>query len=233
MRYFFSGMDPETLLHISRGTRFGYHSGLPWKRAARCLVEVGDDVCAGSGLHLLVAPNGSGKTTLLRTLAGLAPTLQGHVKTAATVHYFADELRVDPEMKARTFFRAWFKDESLVSAEKLADSLRLSLTTPIGKLSRGNRQKVLLILAEVKAAQSRNSVLLMDEPLTGLDAETREQVTQLWATSATRTLRLVIMHELECVREANSLLTIARGQLRHAEERRGSTWMETYRALQS
>lgn len=227
------GMDSQTILRISGGTRFGYHSGLLWKRSARCLVEVADDVCAGTGLHLLVAPNGSGKTTLLRTLAGLSPTLQGHVKTDAKVHYFADELRVDPEMKARTFFRAWFRDESLVAAEGLADTLRLNLTTPIGKLSRGNRQKVLLILAEVKAAQSKNSVLFMDEPLTGLDAETREQVTQLWATSATRTLRLVIMHELECVREADSLLTIARGQLRHAEERSGSTWMDTYHALQS
>jgi ABC-type multidrug transport system ATPase subunit len=226
-------MASETLLHIPAGTRFGYHAGLPWKRAAQCLVEVDTDIQAGMGLDLLVAPNGSGKTTLLRTLAGLSPALQGRVKTDARVHYFADELRVDPEMKSRTFFRAWFKGESLVTAEELAETLRLNLTTPIGKLSRGNRQKVLLILAEVKAAQSDTSVLLMDEPLTGLDAETREQVTQLWAAAGTRTMRLVIMHELECVREADSLLTIARGQLRHATERSGSTWMETYRVLHS
>ncbi len=226
-------MVSEALLHIPGGTRFGYRTGLPWHRAAQCLVEVAGDIQVGTGLHLLVAPNGSGKTTMLRTLAGLSPALQGQVKTTAQVHYFADELRVDPEMKSRTFFRAWFKSESLAASEKLADTLRLNLTTPIGKLSRGNRQKVLLILAEVKAAQSETSVLLMDEPLTGLDAETREQVTQLWATANTRTMRLVIMHELECVRKANSLLTIARGQLRHATERRGSTWMETYRTLQS
>ena len=228
-----NSMATETLLHIPGGTRFGYHTGLPWQRKARCLVEVGGDIRAGMGLHLLVAPNGSGKTTLLRTLAGLSPALQGRVTTEAQVHYFADELRVDPEMKSRTFFRAWFTGASLAAAEKLADMLRLNLTTPIGKLSRGNRQKVLLILAEVKAAQSEASVLLMDEPLTGLDAETREQVTQLWATAGTQTLRLVIMHELECVREADSLLTIAGGQLRHATSRSGSTWMETYRTLQS
>ncbi|MFO1484253.1 MAG: ATP-binding cassette domain-containing protein [Verrucomicrobiaceae bacterium] len=226
-------MASETLLHIPGGTRFGYRAGLPWKRAAQCLVEVVDDIHAGTGLHLLVAPNGSGKTTLLRTLAGLSPALKGQVKTNAQVHYFSDELRVDPEMKSRTFFRAWFSGESLAAAEELAETLRLNLTTPIGKLSRGNRQKVLLILAEVKASQSETSVLLMDEPLTGLDAETREQVVQLWAAAGTRTMRLVIMHELECVRKADSLLTIARGKLRHARERSGATWMETYRALQS
>lgn len=226
-------MATETLLHITSGTRFGYRTSMPWKRAAQCLVEVASEIHAGAGLHLLVAPNGSGKTTLLRTLAGLSPALQGRVKTNAQVHYFADELRVDPEMKPRTFFHAWFKGESFAAAEKLADVLHLSMTTPIGKLSRGNRQKVLLILAEVKAAQSDTSVLLMDEPLTGLDAETREQVTQLWADAQTRTMRLVIMHELECVRKADSLLTIAHGQLRHATARLGTTWMETYRSLQS
>ncbi|MCF7785997.1 MAG: ATP-binding cassette domain-containing protein [Prosthecobacter sp.] len=226
-------MASETLLHIPDGTRFGYHTGLPWKRAAQCLVKVAGDIEAGTGLHLLVAPNGTGKTTLLRTLAGLSPALRGHVTTAARVHYFADELRVDPEMKSRTVFRSWFKGESLVSAETLADTLRLNLTAPIGKLSRGNRQKVLLILAEVKVAQSATSVLLMDEPLTGLDAETREQMTQLWAAAGTRTMRLVIMHELECVRDADSLMTIASGQLHHVTERSGGTWMETYRTLQS
>lgn len=225
-------MSSPALLHIPDGTRFGYRTGPPWKRQARCLVEAEEGMSAGPGLHLLVAPNGSGKTTLLRTLAGLYPALAGGVTTSAQVHYFADELRADPEMKPRTFFRAWFKGESLASAEQLAGDLRLDLKCPIGKLSRGNRQKVLLILAEVKAAQSSASVLLMDEPLTGLDAETREQVTRLWATTNTTAMRLVIMHELECVRQADSLLTITRGRLKHATSRVGETWMNTYQTLQ-
>lgn len=225
-------MNSSPLLHIPGGTRFGYRAGLPWKRRSQCLVETTRDITAGPGLHLLVAPNGSGKTTLLRTLAGLSPTLHGQVKTGARVHYFADELRTDPEMKPSTFFRAWFKGESLQTAEKLAETLRLNLKCPIGKLSRGNRQKVLLIHAEVKAGLSPQSVLLMDEPLTGLDAETREQVTHLWATAGGTAMRLVIMHELECVRQADSLLTIAGGQLKHATERTGESWMNTYQTLQ-
>jgi ABC-type multidrug transport system ATPase subunit len=205
---------------------------MPWKREANCLVQVREDIHAGIGLHLLAAPNGTGKTTLLRTLAGLCPTLQGHVKVYGEICYLADELRTDPEMTAGTFFRSWFKNEALASTKELACALKLSLTTPIGRLSRGNRQKVLLILAEVKAQQRKATVLLMDEPLTGLDIETREQLTQLWSKKATPAMRLVIMHEFDCVREADSLLTIARGQLCHSTER-GSSWMETYRALQS
>ncbi|TDU70891.1 ABC transporter family protein [Prosthecobacter fusiformis] len=226
-------MTSPALLHIPEGTRFGYRAGLPWTRQDRCLVEAVQSVSAGPGLHLLVAPNGSGKTTLLRTLAGLSPTLAGQVSTKAQILYFADELRADPEMKPRTFFRAWFKGDSLAAAENLAETLRLDMKCPIGKLSRGNRQKVILILAEIKASLTQGSVLLMDEPLTGLDAETREQVTRLWASTNTSAMRLVIMHELECVRQADSLLTIAGGQLRHATARTGDSWMATYQTLHS
>ncbi|MBB5036006.1 ATP-binding cassette domain-containing protein [Prosthecobacter dejongeii] len=226
-------MAPAPLLHISDGTRFGYRTGLPWSRQSRCLVETAQEITTGPGLHLLVAPNGTGKTTLLRTLAGLSRPLTGTLKTQGCVHYFADELKADPEIKARTFFRAWFRSAALAQAEKLAEILRLDLNTQIGKLSRGNRQKVLLILAEIKAARSQGSVLLMDEPLTGLDAETRTQVTQLWAETGRTTVRLIIMHELECVQQADSLLTIAHGKLKHATTRTGDSWMKTYQTLQS
>lgn len=225
-------MAVAPLLQIPAGTRFGYRPGLPWQRQSHCLVETPRDVNASPGLHLLVAPNGSGKTTLLRTLAGLIDPLSGSVSIGSQVHYFADELKADPEMTPRTFFRSWFKGEAMESVEKLATVLRLDLKCPIGKLSRGNRQKVLLIMAEVKAMQSPASLLLMDEPLTGLDAETREQVTQLWAATHSSTIRLIVMHELECVRQADSLLTIAGGKLLHTSDRVGNSWMDTYHTLQ-
>lgn len=225
-------MSSPPLLHIAAGTRFGFQAGPVWRRKPRCLVESKEEVSAGPGLHLFVAPNGSGKTTLLRTLAGLSQPLGGATTTRGPVHYVSDELRADGEMKPRTIFRAWFKGKARARAEELADTLRLNLTCPVGKLSRGNRQKVLLILAEVKVAHSGAGVLLMDEPLTGLDAETRSLVVDLWANADTPAMRLVIMHELESVRQADSLLTITNGTLCHARERVGQSWFETYQSLQ-
>lgn len=227
-----TAMPAEPVLKIPAGTRFGYHEGPPWRRRPRCLVETPGDIQAGPGLHLLVAPNGSGKTTLLRTLAGLIPALAGGVNHGGRVHYFSDELRADPELKARTLFRSLLKDGALAMAGELAASLRLDLNRPIGQLSRGNRQKVLLILAEVKVAHENAGVLLMDEPLTGLDAETREQMTALWASAKTQAVRLVILHELESVRHADSLLSIHGGVLAHAREKAGASWLDTYHALQ-
>jgi ABC-2 type transport system ATP-binding protein/manganese/iron transport system ATP-binding protein len=219
-------------LHIPAGTQFGYHTGFGNRQPHR-LVEATEDLTAGPGLHLFVAPNGAGKSTLMRTLAGLAPALHGSLSTRGHIHYFSDELRSDSELKPRTLFRAWFKGAALEHAEQLADTLRLNLKCPIGKLSRGNRQKVLLIQAETEIAHAESSLLLMDEPLSGLDRETREVVTGIWAAAKPSVLRLIIIHELESVRDADSLFTIARGTLRHARERSGPSWLETYRSLQS
>ena len=221
--------DPPRL-HIAAGTQFGYRTGLPWKRQTRVLVQSPEEISFGPGLHLLVAPNGAGKTTLMRTLAGLNPALHGQPVTTGRIHYVSDELRMDRELAPRLLFRAWFKGAALDHAWKLADTLKLDVRCAIGKHSRGNRQKVLLIVAETLAAYSGSSLVLMDEPLSGLDAETREIVTELWSASSS-VLRLVVLHELEAVQQADSLTTITQGALRSTRERTGPTWTTTYQAL--
>jgi ABC-2 type transport system ATP-binding protein/manganese/iron transport system ATP-binding protein len=189
-------------------------------------VTTTDRISVGPGLHLLVAPNGSGKTTLLRTLAGLHPAIHGSPSIKGRVHYVSDELRMDPELAPRTLFQAWFTSGALSQACELADKFKLDLKCAIGKHSRGNRQKVLLVVAETLAARAGSTVLLMDEPFTGLDAGTRDIVAAHWASTPS-ILRLVVLHELESVAQADSLFTIAGGTLHHTRERKGRTWAET------
>lgn len=224
--------DSAPSIDIEPGTRFGFQSGPIWDRKPRVLVEADQKVRVGPGLHLFVAPNGAGKTTLIRSLAGLTQPIAGRLSVDGTVHYFSDELRMDPEITPKALFKAVLAPKAREQALKLADSLKLGVTTPIGKLSRGNRQKTILILAESRLPQVKRSVLLMDEPLSGLDAETREQVVDLWAKSSSQVVRLVIMHELESVHDADSLFTIRSGNLRHTSTKSGATWMDTYHALQ-
>jgi ABC-type multidrug transport system ATPase subunit len=216
----------EPQLNLPAGTQFGHRGRWPWEQKTRVLVEVKSDISIGPGLHLLVAPNGSGKTTLLRTLAGLHPALRGAASTRGRVHYVSDELKMDPELKPRLLFQAWFKGEALTHAWKLADKFKLDIRCAIGKHSRGNRQKVLLIAAETLAAHAQSTVLLMDEPFTGLDTSTRQTLAEHWADTPSL-LRLVVLHELDAVGQADSLFTISQGTLRHTRERKGRTWAET------
>lgn len=213
-------------LTVPAGTQFGHRGNWAAGRRPRVLVDTTADISVGPGLHLLVAPNGSGKTTLLRTLAGLHPALHGAPSIKGSVHYIADELKMDPELKPQKLFDAWFTNGALALSHELADKFGLNLKCAIGKHSRGNRQKVLLIIAETLAAHAGSTLLLMDEPFSGLDAGTRETVAAHWAATPS-ILRLVVLHELESVGQADSLFTISRGTLQHTRERAGRSWAET------
>jgi ABC-type multidrug transport system ATPase subunit len=120
-----------------------------------------------------------------------------------------------------------------VYALRLCERLGLDLKCEIGKLSRGNKQKVLLIVAETLAAFSGPSLLFLDEPLAGMDVETREVVADLWASTNSMVLRLVVLHELESVKKADSLFTVAHGELRHTFEQSCNSWFETCRVLRA
>ena len=219
-------LPEQPQLSIPAGTCFGHRGAWPTNRRPRVLVRTTADITVGPGLHLLVAPNGSGKTTLMRTIAGLHPALQGHASIQGRMHYVSDELKMDPELTPRSLFQAWFSEQAVTHAHRLADQFKLDLRCAIGKHSRGNRQKVLLVIAETLAAHAGPTVLLMDEPFSGLDAGTRDIVAAHWAATPS-ILRLVVLHELESVDEADSLFTISQGLLHHTSERKGRSWAET------
>ena len=217
---------------MQAGTQFGHRGGFLQKEKNRVLVELPSPIALESGLHLFVAPNGSGKTTLLRTLAGLHPALKGALQVFGVIHYVSDQMQLDGELSARLLFKTWFGGAALEYCYRLVEKLSLDVSCAIGKLSRGNRQKVLLIVVETLAAVSGPSLLFLDEPLAGMDAETREVVAEYWASTSQAVLRLVVLHELESVKQADSLFTVSRGQLHHTYQRTGS-WSETYRNLRA
>jgi ABC-2 type transport system ATP-binding protein len=149
-------------------------------------------------LYALLGPNGAGKTTTLRMVAGLlAPD-------AGSVHIFGTELASDPSGAKQKL--AYLPDEPMLYAKlkpteylefvaglwgiaakvaeerarHLLDMLDLSkhaheLTEGF---SRGMKQKLALAGALIHAPQ----LLILDEPLTGLDAAAARQVKDLLLT---------------------------------------------------
>lgn len=130
----------------------------------------------------LLGPNGAGKTTLLRCLLGyLHPTrgramaLGGDARAPgvrAGIGYLPGDLRLEPRLTPRQI--ASFHVRLLAHAgravppnelDALGERLALSLDRRFGTLSKGNRQKVGVLLAMLGAPD----LLVLDEPTSGLD----------------------------------------------------------------
>lgn len=145
----------------------------------------------------LLGPNGAGKTTLLRSILGLVPITAGAITVAGgTVrrgrsgigyvpqrHEFAWDFPIDVEQVVMTGRNAQLRrlrPPQVHDWRAVADAVdRVELTPlsrrPVGQLSGGQRQRVLI----ARALASESTVLLLDEPFTGLDMPSQESLTRL------------------------------------------------------
>jgi ATP-binding cassette subfamily F protein uup len=127
----------------------------------------------------LVGPNGSGKTTLLRLMRGDIEPNRGQIRRADPLRivYFDQNRQLDPDVILK---RALAPDsDSVVYQDRVihvaswADRFLFSnesLNQPVGRLSGGERARVLIAQLMLQPAD----VLLLDEPTNDLDIPTLE-----------------------------------------------------------
>ena len=120
-------------------------------------------------MYYLRGPSGSGKTTLLHILAGLLEPEGGRVIVPDTVSVMFQEDRLCEDYDA-------IKNVELVCGDRrraagaLAELLEAdALDKPCGRLSGGMKRRVAL----VRALEADAAYVLLDEPFTGMDDETR------------------------------------------------------------
>ena len=188
------------------------------------LAKVGTSIRLNAGTHFLVARNGRGKTTLLRTLAGSIKPVSGHFEMRGFVQYLAENIRFDQELPTRKIFNALLSKDGLEAAFELADRTELDVGKPYGKLSTGNKRKANLIVAECSTHLDGN-ILLLDEPLSGLDVFVRQTFEALWRDSNNGILRLVSCHPDYDSMDMPSSLLIEDGKIRHLNES-GQKWSD-------
>ncbi len=219
-------------IHIPKGLVIGYPAKkLRGQREPNRLATASNDLRLENGRHLLLARNGRGKTTLLKTIAGIIPSLAEKIEKYGNVQFVDEDLRFDPEMKPRAIFAAFFKKEQRKFALDMAEKIELDADRAYGKLSKGNRQKVSLIVAETRASSGGAQVLLLDEPFSGLDFIARENVDAVWREREDEIVRLVCVHPDEPTLRATSALVIRDGRLEQLEVDGSLDWNETKNSL--
>ena len=132
----------------------------------------------------LLGPNGSGKTTLIKLANGLLQPTAGSIKiagmtpgpdTKALVSYLPDAAWLPDWMRVEQLvelFQDFYADFDSAKAHEMLARLELDPKAPLKTLSKGNKEKVQLILA-----MSRNARLyLLDEPIGGVDPAARDYI---------------------------------------------------------
>ena len=134
----------------------------------------------------LLGPNGSGKTTLLKLIAGLLTADTGELRVCGTpvgpetkmlVSYLPDRTYLSNGQKISQqldFFQDFYSDFDRTRAEEMLASLNIDLNVKFGTLSKGNREKVQLVLVMSRRAK----LYLLDEPIGGVDPAARDYILQ-------------------------------------------------------
>jgi zinc transport system ATP-binding protein len=165
----------------------------------------------------IIGPNGAGKTVLLRALIGAIPH-GGKVAWAAdtVLGYVPQKLDIDRDLplNGRDFLRAKAAlagSSGMMEAEALR-SVGLPeavLSTPIGKMSGGQFQRLLIAFALI----GRPNVLLLDEPAAGIDAPGQAQLNEvIHGLQDSRAMTVILVsHDLSVVyRYADHVLCLGR-----------------------
>ncbi|MGY1744188.1 ABC transporter ATP-binding protein [Blastococcus sp. SYSU D00695] len=178
-----------------------------------------------------LGPNGAGKTTTLRVLMGFVRATAGTVRVlgrdpwreAARVHRDVGHLSGEPALHDRLTGREHVRatarlrgQDDLRPAWDVADRLDLDLDRPARTLSKGNRQK----LAVVLAFMSQPLLLVLDEPTSGFDPLVQQEFQAMLAEhTAGGGSALLSSHVLgEVQRSASRIGVLRAGRLVAVEE---------------
>ncbi|WP_440285216.1 ABC transporter ATP-binding protein [Eshraghiella crossota] len=135
-------------------------------------------------IYALLGPNGSGKSTFMKMVVGLIKPTEGKIyldgeeisdKTRARITYMPTENYFYNYMRIKdiaSFYKDFYEDFDEDRMYGLLDRMELHFDGKVRNMSTGMLAKL-----KVAVAMARNSrVILLDEPLNGIDIIAREQV---------------------------------------------------------
>lgn len=147
------------------------------------LMDVSLNIQPGRIIGLL-GPNGSGKTTIIKLINGLLQPSLGNIyihgqlpspASKKVVSYLPDTTYLNENMKiidAINYFQDFYADFNVQRAYQLLNDLHLHPNQKLNSLSKGNKEKVQLILVMSREAD----LYVLDEPIGGVDPAARDYI---------------------------------------------------------
>ncbi len=155
----------------------------------------------------LVGENGSGKSTTLKLVAGLIQPTRGNVlvngvkathRIAQYVSYLSELDEYYSFYNVRQtidFYASQFPDFNKEKAKQILGFMKLDPTAKLKQLSKGNRGRLKIVLTLAREAP----VILLDEPLSGLDPMVRDSIVKglISFINLERQVVLITTHEIK------------------------------------
>ena len=188
------------------------------------LEEISFSIPAGQIVGI-IGPNGGGKTTLLKAMLGLIPVTRGTVSVAgepvnrrnglvayvpqtASINWRFPATVLDAVLMGRYGRLGWLRrpaQQDRALALRALEQVRMAdlASRPIAQLSGGQQQRVFL----ARALAQEPEVLLLDEPVSGVDVPTQETILHLLRDlSGMGKTMVVTTHHLQHLQEHFDLL---------------------------
>lgn len=153
----------------------------------------------------LIGVNGSGKTTILNAIMALTPVNSGEIlmsgekinkQTYEKITYIPDAITMLPQMRiadAMGFMSDFYECWNQARADEMLQFFKLNEADRISSLSKGNTAKVNLMLGLALDVD----FILMDEPFSGIDIFSREQITDVFSSHLVENRGVIITtHEI-------------------------------------
>ncbi|RLL42035.1 ABC transporter ATP-binding protein [Oceanobacillus piezotolerans] len=153
----------------------------------------------------LIGINGVGKTTVLNAIMNLTPIQSGEIlidgekiskNSYEKITFIPDAITMLPQMtigESMQFMKDFYKSWNQARAKELLDFFKLKEEEKISSLSKGNTAKVNLLLGLALDVD----YLLMDEPFSGIDIFSREQIADVFTSHLVEDRGVIITtHEI-------------------------------------
>lgn len=201
---------------ICKNVSLGYDSKIILKNL-NFSVNKGDYLC-------IVGENGSGKSTLLKTILGLQPTISGQIILGDglkqnEIGYLPQQTVTQKDFPASVWeivlsgcqtrcgiLPVYSKEQKQIA---MTNMKRMNISDLAKKcfreLSGGQRQRVLL----ARALCATQKILILDEPITGLDVKTASDMYKLITDiNKSGTTIIMISHDVSAIKYASHILHI-------------------------